>query len=47
MRGNNSSVVVVKIARGRVFCNAGRRQGVVPAVLLGDIVRVMAYDRRR
>lgn len=47
MRGSNSKVAVVETARGRVFCDAGKRQGVVPAVLLGDIVRAMAYDRRR
>lgn len=40
-------MAVVEIARGIVVCEEGRRHGVVPAVLLGDIVRVIAYERRK
>lgn len=47
MRGNKDKVAVVETARGRVSCVEGRRQGVVPVRLLGDMVRVIAYVRRR
>lgn len=33
---------MVEMAKGSVSCAEGRRQGVVPARLLGAIVRVMA-----
>ena len=35
------------VASGRVGCKDGRRHEVVPAKLLGDMVRVIAYDSRR
>lgn len=47
VRGSSSKVAVVEMARGRVFCDDGKRHGVMPVVLLGDIVKAMAYDRRR
>ena len=40
--GRRQIVAEVEMARGRVSREDGRRQGVVPARLLGDIVRVMA-----
>ena len=47
VRGSRSRVPIVERARGRVACNDGRRQGVVPARLFGEMVRAMAYERRR
>lgn len=47
VRGSRSRVPIVDRARGRVDCKEGRRHGVVPARLLGEIVRAMAYERRR
>lgn len=47
VRGRRDRVAVVEIARGSASCGEGSRQGVVPAKLLGDIVSVMAYERRR
>lgn len=43
------SVVVAMIERvsGNVIWDDWRRQGVVPARLLGNIVRAMAYERRK
>lgn len=38
---------MVERARGAVNWDEGRRQGVVPARLLGDIVSVRAYESRR
>lgn len=40
--GRSSSVIIVAVARGRESCMGGRRQGVVPGRLFGDMVRVMA-----
>lgn len=40
--GRRVRVVIREIAKGRVFCVEGSRQGVIPVVLLGDMVRVMA-----
>lgn len=42
VRGRRETVIMVARARGRVSCVDGRRQGVVPVKLLGDIVRVIA-----
>lgn len=47
VRGRRRMVIAVVVARGRECCVCGRRQGVVPARLLGDIVRVIVYDSRR
>ena len=38
---------MVETASGRVSCVVGSRQGVVPERLFGEIVRVIAYVRRR
>lgn len=40
-------VEVAAMARGAVEWVGDRRQGVVFARLLGEVVRVMAYDNRR
>ena len=40
--GRRQIVAEDETARGSVSCVEGRRQGVVPAKLLGEIVRVMA-----
>lgn len=40
-------VAVVEMARGREDCMDSKRQGVVPERLFGDIVSVMAYERRK
>lgn len=45
--GNNERVVMVERAMGIVNCDEGRRHGVVPAKLLGDMVSVIAYESRR
>lgn len=37
----------ISSARGRAVRVQGRRQGVTLVVLLGVIVNVMAYDKRR
>lgn len=42
VRGKRETVIMVTMARGKVSCVDGSRQGVVPAKLLGDIVKVMA-----
>lgn len=42
VRGRSARVIVVVTARGSVSCADGRRQGVTPARLLGDIVNAMA-----
>jgi len=42
VRGKREREPVREIARGRVVWREGSRQGVVPAKLLGDIVRVIA-----
>lgn len=42
VRGRREIVIMVVRARGRVSCVDGRRQGVVPVKLFGDIVRVIA-----
>ena len=47
VRGRRRRVPTVVRARGRVDCREGSRQGVVPARLLGEIVRAIAYERRR
>lgn len=47
VRGRRRREVVAAIARGRVDWVEGSRHGVIPAVLLGDVVKVIAYDRRR
>lgn len=45
--GRRSIVTVVVIARGKVACGEERRQADVPAGVLGNIVRDIAYERRR
>lgn len=40
--GRRQIVAEVEMARGRVTWEGKRRQGVVPARLLGDMVRVIA-----
>lgn len=40
--GRSVRVATRDVAKGRVSCVEGRRQGVVPAKLLGDMVRVIA-----
>ena len=47
VRGSSSRAPIVDAARGSVDCREGSRQGVVPARLLGETVRAMAYERRR
>lgn len=47
VRGSRSKVAVVEVATGRVSWEDEKRQGVTPVILLGDIVSVIAYDRRR
>lgn len=42
MRGKRVRVATRDVARGSVDWRVGRRQGVVPVKLLGDIVRVIA-----
>lgn len=42
MRGSRRSAAIVVVARGRVGCVVGRRQGVVELFVLGEMVRVMA-----
>lgn len=42
VRGSRSVVAEAEAASGRECCVWGRRQGVVPVRLFGDIVRVMA-----
>lgn len=45
--GRSIRVERVDAARGSVSWLCGRRQGVVPARLLGDMVKVIAYESRR
>lgn len=45
--GSSEIVAVVRMASGSVSCRDGRRHGVVPVTLLGDMVSVMAYVSRR
>lgn len=40
--GSNPRAVTVKMARGREVCVVWARQGVVEAVVLGEMVRVIA-----
>ena len=47
VRGRRSIVEEAVIARGRVIWVDGRRQDDVPAGVFGNIVRDMAYERRR
>lgn len=47
VRGSKRIVAEVEMARGSVNCEEGRRQGAVPVRLLGEIVRAIAYERRR
>lgn len=39
--------MAVEIARGSVDCEEVKRHVAVPVRLLGEIVRVMVYERRR
>lgn len=41
------TAIIVRMARGRVGRGDDSRQGAMPVRLLGDKVRVMAYERRR
>lgn len=45
--GRSIRVVIIERASGNVIWDDWKRQGVVPAGLLGNIVRDIAYDRRR
>lgn len=45
--GKSRMVAVAEAARGRVSCVEGRRQGMMPEVVFGAIVRVIAYERRK
>lgn len=45
--GRRDRVATVEEARGRVSCVWATRQGAVPRVLFGGMVRVIAYDKRR
>lgn len=47
VRGRREMVIVVRMVSGRVSWVEGRRQGVVPVRLLGEMVRVMAWERRK
>lgn len=47
VKGRRRMVAEVEIARGRLSCGVWKRQGAVPVRLLGNIVRVIAYERRR
>ena len=40
--GRSDRVATRDVARGKVSCVEDRRQGVVPAKLFGDMVRVIA-----
>jgi len=40
-------VATSDVASGSVGCREGRRHEAVAAKLLGDMVRVIAYDKRR
>lgn len=42
VRGKRERVAIVEIVKGRVSWDDGRRQGVVPIKLFGEIVRVRA-----
>lgn len=41
VRGRRERAVVVVAARGRISWKEGRRQGVLPVRVLGDMVRVI------
>lgn len=45
--GSISIVAVVVRVRGRVDLDRGSRHGSVPVGVLGNIVREIAYERRR
>ena len=45
--GRRRVVAAVETARGRVNWGVENRQGVMPMRLLGNMVRVIAYERRR
>lgn len=45
--GSSSSAVMVDVARGRVCRGDLSRHWIGPVVVFGDIVRVIAYVRRR
>lgn len=45
--GRRRRVPMVNTAVGRVRLGEVRRQGAVPVVLFGNIVKVIAYDKRR
>lgn len=47
VKGSRRAAAAVAVAVGSVAWGEGSRQGVVPARVLGDIVRVIAYERRR
>lgn len=47
VKGSRRVVSVVEMVKGIVGGDGGRRQGVVPARLFGDIVRVIEYESRR
>ena len=47
VKGRRSRVLVVKAAKGMVNWGVSRRQGVIPTRLLGDMVNVIAYERRK
>lgn len=42
VNGKRDTVAIVEIARGRVSCDEGSRQGVIPVRLLADEVKVIA-----
>lgn len=42
VRGRRSRAIIVVVASGRESCREGRRQGVIPGRLFGDMVSVMA-----
>lgn len=47
VRGRRSREAAVERARGMVCWREGSRHGVEPGRVLGDMVRVIAYERRR
>lgn len=40
-------MAAAEAARGRVSCVEARRQGTMPEVVFGAMVRVMAYESRK